>query len=264
MLDLSAIDAVVSDMDGVLWRGDVALPGLTGFFDLVRRRRLPIVLASNNSSRSRAEYVAKLRHLGVAPVAAEEIITSRTAMVEYLVSRYTPGTGVYVIGSDGLAAAIREVGFRVGEAASVVVVGIDFALGYDKLRRASLLIREGADFLGTNGDLTLPSPQGLVPGNGAILAAIEAATGRAPTVIGKPSRPMFESALRLLGAAAGRTLMLGDRLDTDIAGAQAAGLRTALLLTGVATRAAAAAPGATVPDAIFAGLPDLLAAWTAT
>ncbi len=262
MLDLGAIDGVVSDMDGVLWRGDTALPGLAAFFAMLARRGVPVALASNNSGKSRAEYVAKLAAMGVTGLTEANIVTSRTAMVDYLATRYAKGTTAYVIGTPGLAEAIAAIGFRLGGDAQVVVVGIDYTLSYDKLKRASLLLRAGADFLGTNGDLSVPSREGLAPGNGAVLAALEAATGRAPTVIGKPARPMYETALRVLGTPAARTLMIGDRLDTDIAAAAALGLRTALVLSGV-TSAADAARGPIRPDAIFAGLPEVLAAWDA-
>lgn len=260
MLDFSAIEAVVSDMDGVLWRGEEALAGMNELFEALRRRGVPIVLATNNSSKSEAEYVAKLAALGAAGVSERQIVTSRSVLVSHLRRHYPAGTRVYVIGTRGLAAAIADAGFMLHEEAGVVVVGIDFELSYDKLRRATMLIGGGADFLGTNGDEVLPSTEGLMPGTGAILAALVAATGRTPQVMGKPAAPMYEAALGVLGTAASRTLMIGDRLDTDIAGARLAGLRTALVLSGVTTEAEARRAGLS-PDASFAGLPELLAAW---
>lgn len=260
-IDFSTIDGVVCDMDGVLWHGEQPLPGLVDFFTAIRRQALPVALATNNSSKSGREYVDKLRRLGVDGIPETAVITSRTAMVDYLLLHYAPPCEVYVIGTSGLADAIREAGYRVGDAASVVVVGIDLGISYDKLKRATLLIRGGAAFLGTNGDASVPAAEGLVPGNGAILAALEAATGRAPVVVGKPSPPMFDSALRVLGTAPARTLMVGDRLDTDIAGARASGLATALVLSGATSRHDLAG-SAIQPDGVFGGLPDLLAAWT--
>lgn len=261
-LDFSAIDGVVSDMDGVLWRGDEALAGMVDLFAMLRRRGIPIALATNNSSKSQSEYVAKLAALGAPGLDARQIVTSRSVMVDHLAAHYPRGTGIYVIGTPGLAAAVADAGFVVGEEARAVVVGIDHALSYDKLRRAALLLRAGADFLGTNGDTAVPSSDGLVPGNGATLAALSAATGRQPLVMGKPSAAMYEAALRVLGTAPGRTLMIGDRLDTDIAGAHGAGLRAALVLSGV-TMHADASVGHIRPDATYAGLPQLLAAWQA-
>jgi 4-nitrophenyl phosphatase len=262
MLDFSALDGVVSDMDGVLWRGDEALAGMPDLFEMLRRRGLPVALATNNSSKSEAEYVAKLAGLGALGFAERQIVTSRTVMVDYLRAHYPAGTGVYVIGTAGFAAAIAEAGFVVGETARAVVVGIDFDLTYEKLRRATLLIRAGADFLGTNGDDALPSREGLIPGNGATLAALAAATGQLPVVMGKPSAAIYEAALRRLGTTPARTLMIGDRLDTDIAGARRVGMRTALVLSGVTADTTAIADELR-PDAAFAGLPELLSAWQA-
>jgi 4-nitrophenyl phosphatase len=144
--------------------------------------------------------------------------------------------------------------------ASIVVAGLDFKLNYDKLKRASLLIRGGAVFIGTNDDATFPMPEGLAPGAGSILALLRTSSGCEPLLMGKPNPPMFEAALRLLGTKPERTLMIGDRLDTDIAGAKRAGMRTALVLTGVSNQADVE-DAADAPDAVFAGLPELLAAW---
>jgi len=139
------------------------------------------------------------------------------------------------------------------------VVGLDFAATFDKFRLATLRIRAGADFIGTNGDRTFPTPEGLVPGNGALLALLETATDVAPLVIGKPERGMFDVALERLGTAPERTLMIGDRIETDIVGAQRAGWRAALVLTGVTTTEQAIADGRA--DAVFATLETLRAAW---
>lgn len=259
-MDFSSIDGIVSDMDGVLWRGDMALPGLADLFAFTRDARLPLALATNNSAKSQGEYVAKLARLGVAGVREEQIVTSRVATVDYLRRHHRAGSTVYVIGSPGLAEMIAAAGFVVTAEAQIVVVGLDTALTYDKLWRATHLISSGATFLGTNGDVSLPGEGGLMPGAGSILAALEAATGTAPTIIGKPQPAMFEAALGVLGTAAARTLMLGDRLATDIAGARRAGLKVALLLTGVTTAADVATAGIS-PDAVFADLPALLTAW---
>jgi len=259
-VDFSGIDGIVSDMDGVLWRGDSALPGLAELFAFARERALPVALATNNSAKSQREYVGKLERLGVAGVRESQIVTSRVATVDYLRRHHPAGSTVYVIGSPGLSEMIAAAGFVVATAAEIVVVGLDTALTYDKLARAALCIRAGASFIGTNGDVALPGEGGLLPGAGSILAALEAATGVAPTIIGKPQPAMFEAALHVLGTVAERTLMLGDRLATDIAGARRAGLKAALLLTGVTTAADIAASGFT-PDATYPDLPALLADW---
>lgn len=262
-MDLSTVAAVICDMDGVLWRGDEALPGLAAFFAMLHARGLPYILATNNSSKTPGDYVQKLARMSVEGIRESAIITSGTATVDYLQMYYPPGSAVHVLGGPGLKQLIDAAGYaRVEGAADVVVVGVDFDLTYDKLRRAVLAIRAGADFVGTNPDTTFPTPEGLVPGAGSIIAALQAATDQTPVVIGKPHRPMFELALRQLGSAAENTLMIGDRLQTDILGGQEAGLRTALLLTGVATREEAQ-NGSIRPDAVYVDLPDLLADWNA-
>jgi 4-nitrophenyl phosphatase len=141
-------------------------------------------------------------------------------------------------------------------------VGLDFAVTYDKLKIATLLIRAGADFIGTNGDRTFPLPEGLVPGNGSILAAIESATDKKPLVIGKPEAAMFEVALLRMGTTPQQTLMIGDRLETDILGAQRAGLKAALVLTGT-TSAQLASSSTIQADGVFASLADVYEAWAA-
>ena len=260
-LDLTAIRAVVSDMDGVLWRSTDILPGAADFFALLRRRRIPFVLASNNSSRSPADYVAKIEKAGLGPVTEHEIVTSATTTADYLKAHYPTTTRVHVLGGDGLRGLIVAAGFAlVQEDADVVVAGLDFELTYDRLRRAALLIRGGAVFIGTNDDVTFPSAEGLIPGAGSLLAALRAATDREPTIMGKPGRAMFEAALRLLGTAPEQTLMIGDRLNTDIAGAQAVGMKTALVLSGVSTRAQAEA-SSVPPNVIFDDLAALAAVW---
>jgi len=261
----SEIDAIIMDMDGVLWTGDLALPGLIPFFEMLRGRGIPFALATNNSGKSPATYVEKLAKSGVSGVRDEQIVTSGTATASYLQTRYPHGTPVHILGGDGLRQVMVEAGFTLADAgARAVVVGLDPQLTYDKLKRAALLIRGGADFIATNQDMTIPSSEGLAPGAGSLVAALRAATDCEPGVtIGKPGAPMFEAALRLLGARPEHTLMLGDRLNTDIEGAARLGLRTALVLTGVSTRAEAEA-ASRPPDGVYDNLLTLLSAWNAT
>src|SRR5262249_55525934 len=145
---------------------------------------------------------------------------------------------VYVIGEDGLRLPLIDAGFTVAEegAAEFVVLGMDRKITYDKLRRATLLIRAGASFIATNPETTFPTQQGLVPGAGALIAAITSATGVSPLVIGKPEPACFEMALEKMGTRVGETAAIGDRLDTDIVGGHRAGLPTILVLTGVSSR----------------------------
>ncbi len=251
------IQGVVMDMDGVVWRGDELLPGASALFNVLKQRGLPFAAATNNSAKSPTDYVHKLAHMGIEGIREDQVLTSGRVTISYLIKHYPPGTPVYVVGGDGLRQMVVRAGFDLSESARVVVVGVDFDLTYNKLKRATLLIRGGADFIGTNGDKTFPMPDGLVPGAGSIIAAIETATAQPPLMMGKPNRPMFDAALELLGTPAANTLMIGDRMDTDIDGAITAGLQTALVLTGVTTRAELEV-SPTQPDYVFEGLPQLL------
>ncbi len=260
-MNLSEVAAVIADMDGVLWRGDVPLPGMIEFFQLLRARGIPFALATNNSAKSPADYVAKLARMGVLNIHEEQIITSGTASVSYMQAHYPTGTRVYVLGGDGLRKILTDARFAVTEdGADVVMVGFAPQLTYERLKKATLLIRGGADFIGTNPDPSIPTPEGLAPGAGSIIAAVETATDCEPIIIGKPHPPMFEAALRFLGTRPAATLMIGDRLTTDIEGAQRVGLRTALVLTGVTTREELAA-SSVKPDGVYEDLTVLTAAW---
>ena len=254
------IKAVISDMDGVLWRGAQALPGMKDFFEMLFERELGFVLATNNSSRTRDDYVDKLATMGVSGIEPRHIVTSGTATVSFLKTQFAAGARIHVVGGAGLKRMLREAGYTlVDNCAEAVVCGVDFDLTYEKARKATLLIRAGARFIGTNPDPSFPAPEGLVPGAGSIIALIEAASGQQPTIIGKPKRGMFDAALRQLGACPEETLMIGDRISTDIAGAQALGIKTALVMTGVETEESL--PGSEVqPDLVFAGLPELIKA----
>ena len=254
------IEALICDMDGVLWRGSVPLPGLTELFDFFRAREIKFALATNNSRNTQADYVKKLADMGVNGVQPHHIITSGTATLSYLKTQYPPGTRLFVIGGDGLKRTLGDAGYKLAEdGAEVVVCGLDFDFTYEKARAATFLIRAGARFIGTNPDSSFPTPEGLAPGAGSLLALIAAASGAEPTVIGKPGRGMFDAALQQLGARPGATLMVGDRINTDIMGAQALGIKTALVMTGVETEESLRS-SEVQPDAVFEGLPELIEA----
>lgn len=258
MLDFATIKALVFDMDGVLWRGEQALPGLTELFTFLRARQLPYLLATNNSRRTQADYVTKLAKLGVADVPLESILTSALATALHLKSHYATGTRVHVVGENGLRHEIEAAGFVLAdENVQAVVAGIDTSFTYEKARVACQLLLAGATFFATNADRNIPMENSLAPGAGSILAMLEMATDRKPTVIGKPHPAMFETALRELGTRASHTLMVGDRLNTDIEGAHHTGLRSALVLTGVNSREDALAYHIQ-PDVIVDNLPALM------
>jgi 4-nitrophenyl phosphatase len=261
VFDLRHYTAVLFDMDGVIYRGNEPLPGVNELLALLARRGIAYACVTNNSTLTPQQYEEKLAGMGIA-IPAARVITSSVATRRYLEGLYPRGTPAYIVGMYGLRQALFADGYFVEDerAPQVVVSGLDSEATYAKLKTAALAIRAGARFVGTNPDLTLPAPEGLVPGAGSLLALLRAATGVEPTVIGKPAPTMMRAAIDILHADAARTLTIGDRLDTDIAGAAAAGLASALVLTGVTTRAELE-HSPLKPDAVFENLPELAAAW---
>ena len=235
-MNFDNITAVISDMDGVLCRGSEKLPGMNRFFDLLREADLPFILLTNNSSRQPTEYVKKLADMGVSDISPDNIVTSTVATIQFLKREYPNGADVHVLGAPALHEMIADAGFNLVEMDSqVTVVAIDRDLTYEKLKVASFNVQNGARFIGTNHDTSFPSPEGLAPGSGSIITAVAVASGVEPQYMGKPHAPMFQIALDRIGADPATTLMIGDRLDTDISGAQHLGMQTALVLSGVTT-----------------------------
>lgn len=227
-------------MDGVLWKESEPIGELADVFGEITRLHLAVVLATNNAMLTVDDYLAKLRRFGVS-LQARQIVTAGDATAATLAQAFPRRGTLFVIGEAGLLGALRDRGFEVevnpdGKHEFVaVVVGIDQDLTYAKLRTASSLVRGGAPFYGTNPDQTFPTPTGLVPGAGAVLAAVAAASGRQPIVVGKPSPLLFVTAAQRMDLGAESVLVVGDRLETDIAGGQSLGARTALVLSGVST-----------------------------
>lgn len=243
------IHGLIIDMDGVLWHGKTPMPGLETFFATLRATRLPFVLATNNASLTRQQYLDKLASMGVEATPAE-VLTSSMATARYLRETLLPEKKrAFVIGEAGLREPLIEQGFELTElyqldqsadsqqnvAADIVVSGLDRTLSWDKLATASILLNNGADFVATNADTSLPTEHGEVMGNGGVLAALKAVTGREPTVIGKPQPILYQQALEILGTQVETTVAIGDRLDTDILGAVNAGMRSLMVLTGVSS-----------------------------
>lgn len=220
-------------MDGVLWRGSEAIGDLRSIFTQINEIGWKVIFATNNASRTIQQYIEILSSFGVV-AESWQIITSATAATSYLISQFPDGGPIYIIGEQGLIEACNEHGFYQSEADAIaVVVGIDRNLTYDKLKTATLLLRSGVPFIGTNPDRTFPTPQGLVPGAGSILSALSTASDVAPIIVGKPEPTMYRIALERLNITADQALVIGDRLETDIASAQRIGCRTALVLSGV-------------------------------
>ena len=260
MSTLADLQALIVDMDGVLYRGNTPLPGAAAFLAWLAGRRFPFLLATNNSTLNPQAYERKLAAMGIA-VPASQILTSSMVTAEYLAGSFPPGSRVFAIGESGLGEALTGQGFTLtDEEPQVVVVGLDRQLTYAMLRTATLAIRRGATFVATNEDRTLPTEVGEVPGAGAIVAALVAATDRRPVVIGKPEAPLLQSALRRLGRPSAHTAVLGDRLATDILGGQRLGLPTILVLSGVTPQPPP--PDSPVqPTWVFADVQALHAAW---
>lgn len=259
----ASLRGVVCDMDGVLWRGDEPLPHLVAWFSFLRQRGLAFCLATNNATKSAHDYIEKLARMGVTDITARHIVTSASATADYLRQRFVPHSPIHVLGGAGVKQAIQQAGLRLAdpdEMPVAVVVGLDRELSYDKARRAAHWIRQGAPFIGTNPDTTFPMPDGLAPGAGSLIAMIQAASGQTPLIIGKPAPTLYQMALAQMEIPAEAALMVGDRLDTDIDGARALGMATALVLTGVSR--AEDVPPARV-DGVFADLGALMQVWQA-
>jgi 4-nitrophenyl phosphatase len=252
----TAIRSLIIDMDGVLYRGAEAIEGAKELIGLLQRRQVPFLLLTNNSTRPPDQYVTKLAKMGVA-IEESDVLTSAQATALYLEKVAPPGARVYAIGEEGLRAALRGKYTIAQEGADFVVVGMDSELTYEKLKTATFLIRGGARFIATNPDRTLPSEEGLLPGNGAILAALETATGVAPFVVGKPEPAIFDLALAKMGVGKEGAAVIGDYLETDILGGRRAGLMTILVLSGATSRQELE-KSPIKPDLIFESVQEIL------
>jgi glycerol 3-phosphatase-2 len=253
---LTAYGSVLFDCDGVVYLGDEVIPAAVTAVDGVRRQGVRVAFVTNNSSVAPDKVAAKLTRLGIGAEPAD-VVTSAQAVVRLLGGRDTlKGARVLVVGGPGLRGELTGAGAEIIDHtrwrdADIVVVGLDRELSYDKLAGASLALARGARFAGTNADRSLPEPDGPLPGAGSLLALLTVTTGRVPEVAGKPAPALFETAATALEAPP--YLMVGDRADTDLAGASALGWDTALVLTGIATLATLpdvpVAPTWVLPDA---------------
>ncbi len=260
MLDLARIRAFLFDMDGVLYRGKQILPGVREIIELLDQRGISYACITNNATKTQEQYGKKLAAMGLS-IPATHVITSAMVTGHYLRANYPRGTTAYVVGMDGLHYALFGDGHFVytEQRPDLVVQSADFELTYAKLRIACLGIRAGARYIVTNPDRSFPSEEGLTPGSGAITAALQAAADVEPFIVGKPQPTMFRVAMELINGTPETTLVIGDRLDTDVAGAHAAGMYGALVLTGVSTREHLTG-SPRQPDAVFDDLTRLIAA----
>lgn len=223
------------DLDGTLFRGREVIPEGLAFINGLEERGIRYLYLTNNASRPPGQVAEKLRAFGY-PAHPEQVVTSAQATAHWIKERFQHPR-VYAIGEEGLLQALRGAGCTLDDPApEVVVMGIDRAFTYDKMKRACLAIRAGAQFIGTNADRVLPTEEGLLPGNGSLIAGVVAATGKKPTLIGKPERPIMDFALQRLGVRPEEALVVGDNLMTDILAGVHVGVDTLLVFSGVTTQ----------------------------
>ncbi len=222
------------DMDGVLISGNTLIPGADGFIQRLHERENKFLLLTNNSRHTPRDLAFNLQKIGL-NIQTENIFTSALATARFLHAQ-KPGGTAYVIGESGLTSALYEAGFIITEHnPDYVVLGETLNYNFDQVTRAIRLILNGARFIGTNPDTTGPSESGIIPACGAMAALIEKATNRQPFFVGKPNPLMMRSALNYLGVHSEETVMIGDRMDTDMIAGVQTGLDTILVLSGVTT-----------------------------
>ena len=257
---LRGYDQVILDLDGCVWIGDQPVEGSVAAIGILREAGKRVAFVTNNSWHAGEDHVAKLWGLGVQASLADVVTVG--GAVQHRLAETRSGRTAFVIGRESLRRHVADAGLKVlngtdlASRVDVVVVGGTDDVHYDDLRNASLSVRRGAELLGTARDPTLPMPDGYWPGSGAILAAVETASETTATIVGKPMPQLFLTALDRLGE--GRTLAVGDRLDSDIAAAAAAGLDAALVLSGGATEEDAAGAPTPGPVAVAATLGELV------
>ena len=234
---ISRFDALLADLDGVVYAGPQAIPGAVESLQRLNGIGVGLGYVTNNASRSPAEVAQHLRELG-APAEDQQVVSSSQAAAELLASMLPAGARVLITGGEALAREIELAGLvpvrSEAEDPVAVVQGFHPDLGWKDLAEAAYVVAAGALWVATNTDMSIPQARGMAPGNGTLVAAVAAATGRRPLVAGKPEAPLFHAAAKRL--AAGRPLVVGDRLDTDILGGNNAGFATVAVLTGVDTR----------------------------
>lgn len=251
------IKGLILDMDGVLWRDQEPIGDLPAIFRAIQERGWQVILATNNATRTAVQFGEKLAGFGV-HLDPNKIVNSSQATAEYLRQRFPQGGPVYVVGEQGLITELAAKGFYPDdEQPLAVVVGLDRAISYEKLMKAARHVRAGVPFVATNPDKTYPTPDGQVPGAGTMVAAVAAASDSDPVIIGKPEPEMYRIALRRMGLGPEQVLVVGDRLETDIVGAQQLGCHCAIVLSGVSSRRQAE-EWRPAPDFIAADLDSLL------
>lgn len=241
-MSLPPFKTILLDGDGVLWKSDDPIPGINPFFDFLSERKIKWALLTNNNTRTAQDYINKLTGFGI-PADQKSVFTSSTVTADYLLNRYGTGAALHVVGMSGLIDTLQEAGFEITVGEDIpekdvvaVVAGMDRQINHQKIKIAMRLILNGAAFIATNTDGSFPTPEGINPGTGMVIGALQFASGVEPYVAGKPHPAIFETALKALGSSPEETLMIGDRLETDILGANLLGIKTLAVLTGVTSR----------------------------
>jgi 4-nitrophenyl phosphatase len=223
------------DLDGTMYRGSEEIAEAVGFIDELRKRDIPYLFVTNNSSRTPEQVAENLRGFGI-NTKDEQVFTTSMATANFIAERKANAM-VYVIGEEGIQNALTEKGLElVEENPDFLVMGIDRSIDYEKLTKACLAVRNGAIFISTNGDIALPTERGLQPGNGALTSVVSVSTQVQPIFIGKPESVIVEQALKVLGVPKEEVVMVGDNYDTDILAGINAGMDTLLVHTGVTTK----------------------------
>lgn len=231
---LQAKKGFIIDMDGVIYHGNMLLPGVTEFVDWLKAEGKAFLFLTNSSERAPRELQQKLARLGL-EVDESHFYTSALATAAFL-KQQCPGGSVYVIGEPGLVGALYDAGFTMNEMnPDYVVLGETRSYSYDRIERAVSLVRAGAKLIGTNPDLTGPIEGGIAPACKALMSPIELASGRNAYYLGKPNPLMMAHGLRRLGVKAEEAAIIGDRMDTDIVAGMESGIDTVLVLSGVTT-----------------------------
>ncbi len=259
---LRHVRAVLFDMDGVVYVGNQPLPGVSDMLNYLDETGRKWLFITNNASNTSQMFSEKLAKMAI-DVDPKHILGSAAATAAWLAEQAPNGGKVIMVGMEGLRSALVEEGFTLVTdpfEAEFAVVGINFNLVYEEVANAALAIRNGARFIGTNIDPTYPTERSQIPGTGSIIAMVKAATGTEPEIVGKPYPGMYELAMHRLGVETTETLMIGDRYETDIAGAAKLGLVTTGVLTGISSRDDFEA-GDPPPTFILDGLPALLDAF---
>jgi len=240
-MQMRKFNTILLDGDGVLWKSNNPIPGINPFFDFLVTNGINWALLTNNNSLTVQNYLDKLSRFDI--VAEERcVFTSTTATTNYLLDQFGKGASVFVVGMDALKHTLKEAGFSISygeeppeEKVVAVVAGMDLQINHAKIKTAMRLIMGGAAFIATNTDGSYPTPEGINPGTGMVIGALQATSGVDPFVPGKPHPAIFQNALKEFNTKSEDTLMVGDRLETDILGASNLGIQTALVLSGVTT-----------------------------